>query len=120
MLLFSTSVIHSVLEYAAPVWHSSLTAEQKDSLETGQKQAFLIIYGERFTKRTCSYHKFCREAGSLSPADRREGLSYKFFKKMIRPDSCIHHLIPEKRDESILSRLRNLSQYSIPLSRTER
>jgi len=28
--------------------------------------------------------------------------------------------IHEKRDESILSRLRNLSQYSIPLARTER
>ena len=26
----------------------------------------------------------------------------------------------QKRDESILSRLRNLSQYSIPLARTER
>jgi len=40
------------------------------------------------------------------------GLSYKFVKKMIQPDSCIHHLIPEKRDESILARLRNPSQYS--------
>jgi len=39
---------------------------------------------------------------------------------MIRLDFCIHHLIPEKRDESILSRLRNLSQYTIPLARTER
>ena len=43
-----------------------------------------------------------------------------FNKTVIRPDSCIHHLIPEKRDESILSRLRNPSQYSIPLARTER
>jgi len=57
---------------------------------------------------------------SLSLADRREGLSYTFFKKMIRPDSCIQNLIPEKRDESILSRLRNPSQYSIPLARSER
>ena len=39
---------------------------------------------------------------------------------MIQPDSCIHRLIPEKRDESILSRLRNRSQYSIPLACTER
>jgi len=90
------------------------------SLENVQKRAFLIIYGELFANRTCSYHEFCREAGSLSLADRREGLSFKFFKKMIRPDSCIHHLIPGKRDESILSRLRNPSQYSIPLARTER
>jgi len=93
-----------------------LTAEQKDSLENVQKRAF-FIYVERFANRTCSYHEFCREVGSLSLADRREGLSFKFFKKMIRPDSCIHHLIPEKRDGSILSRLRNPSQYSILLNR---
>ena len=43
-----------------------------------------------------------------------------FFNKMIRPDSCIHHLIPEKWDESILPRLRNSSQYCITLARTER
>jgi len=35
----TTTVIRSVLEYAAPVWHSSLTAEQKDSLENVQKWA---------------------------------------------------------------------------------
>jgi len=39
---------------------------------------------------------------------------------MIRPGSCIRHLIRVKRDESILSRLRNPSQYSIPFARTER
>ena len=60
--------------------------------------------------------RFWREAGSLSLADRREGLSFKFFKKTIRPDSCIHHLIPEKWDESTLSRIRNPSQYSILLA----
>jgi len=53
---------------------------------------------------------------SLSSALWRD----KFFSKMIRPYSCIHHLIPEKRDESILSRLRNPSQYSVALARTER
>ena len=78
------------------------------------------VHHQCFANRTCSYHEFCHEAGSFLWQIRREGLSYKFFKKMIRPDSCIHHLIPEKRDESILSRLRNLSQYSISLARTER
>jgi len=37
-----------------------------------------------------------------------------------RPDSCIHHLISEKRNENILSRLRNLSQYCIPFACTEK
>ena len=66
------------LEYAALVWHSSLTTEQKDSLENVQKRAFLIIYREYFANCTCSYHEFCCEVGSLSLADRREGLSYNF------------------------------------------
>jgi len=43
-----------------------------------------------------------------------------FFYKMIPPDSCIHHLIPQKLNQNILSRLRNLSQYCIPFARTAR
>jgi len=77
---FYTGVIRSVLEYAAPVWHSSLTTEQKDSLENVQKRAILIICGERFAHHTCSYQEFCCEVGSLSLADRREGLSYNLKK----------------------------------------
>ena len=50
---------------------------------------------------------------NLSLADRRESLSCKFFYKMTRPDSFIHHLIPQKRNQKILSRLSNPSQYCI-------
>jgi len=49
-----------------------------------QKRAFLIIYGKRFANRS---YELCHEDSSVSLADRREGLSYKFFNKMIRPDS---------------------------------
>jgi len=57
---------------------------------------------------------------NLSLADRRESLSCKFFYKMTRPDSFIHHLIPQKRNQNILSRLRNPLQYCIPFACTER
>ena len=99
------SVIRPTLEYACPVWHSSITSEQSDTLENMQKRALRVIYGSRFTD--ASYCSFCNEL-SLSPfADRREQLTFNFFSKMLNPNSCLSHLIPERRDEIVLSRLRN-------------
>jgi len=66
-------------------------------------RAFAIIYGERFVN--CNYRDFCQEVGYHCLAERREALSRKFFITIIRLDSCIHHLIPEKRNEIILSRV---------------
>ena len=43
MLHFYFGTIRPVLEYAAPVWHSSLTAEQSNCLENVQKRAFCVI-----------------------------------------------------------------------------
>ena len=38
-------VLLSVLEYACPAWHNSLTAEQIGNIESVQKRAINIIYG---------------------------------------------------------------------------
>ena len=40
--------IRSILEHSAPVWHSSLTAENKNDLERVQKTALKVILGEKF------------------------------------------------------------------------
>jgi len=42
------------------------------------------------------YRKFGQEVGYDYLADRREALPCKFSIKTIRPDSCIHHLIPKQ------------------------
>ena len=47
-------------------------------------------------------------------------LSQTLFESMVRPNCCIHHLIPEQRDVNVLSRLRNPSKYPVPFARTER
>jgi len=39
------SVVRPVLEYACPVWHSSLSKEQIKSLENVQRRAVQIIAG---------------------------------------------------------------------------
>ena len=45
MLHFYIAVIRPVLEYAVPVWHTGLTAELSDQLETVQKRALRTIFG---------------------------------------------------------------------------
>jgi len=45
MLRFHIAVIRPVLEYAAPVWHTGLTAELAESLESVQKRTLRIISG---------------------------------------------------------------------------
>ena len=42
--MFYGTVIRPVLEYACPVWHSSLTAAQTKALESLQCRALRIIY----------------------------------------------------------------------------
>ena len=43
MLYFFKTVIRSLLEYACPVWHNSLTNEESDQIESIQKRALNII-----------------------------------------------------------------------------
>ena len=45
MLKFRIAAIRPVTEYPAPVWHTGLTAELGESLESVQKRALRIISG---------------------------------------------------------------------------
>jgi len=44
LLCFYNTIVRPVLEYASPVWHSSFTAAQTESLESLQKRTIRIIY----------------------------------------------------------------------------
>jgi len=44
LMYFYVTVIHTVLEYACPVWHSSLTAAQTKALESLQRSAMRVIF----------------------------------------------------------------------------
>ena len=44
LLYFYNMIVRPVLEYASPVWHSSLTVAQSNSLESVQKRAMQIIF----------------------------------------------------------------------------
>ena len=46
LLYYYKTVIRLVTEYACAVWHSSITAEERDQLEAIQRRAVRIIFGK--------------------------------------------------------------------------
>ena len=71
-------VIHPVLEYAAPIWHTGFTAELVDSLKSVQECALRIIFGgNSFTNST--YLSFCQSLAISSLQSRKKILFIKFW-----------------------------------------
>jgi len=92
LVCFYTSVIRTVLEYACPVWHSSLTTGQSDMLELLQKRALRIIYSDIDYNTSL----FLAELDTLY--SRMEHLTQRFYKRNIDcSSSCLNYLLPEQR-----------------------
>ena len=119
MLHFYIGVIRPVLEYATPVWHTNINDELSECLESLQKRSLRIIYGgESFTNS--SYQSFCETLSILPLRTRRDELARNFFQKLLDPSCCLHYLIPEKRNNSQVAKLRNQKSYSPPFARTNK
>jgi len=74
------------MEYAAPVWHTGLTAELVASIKSIQKCALRISFGENsFT--ISSYHSFCDSLAISSLHDRRDRLLADFSTKFFTPQA---------------------------------
>ena len=73
LMSFYCTVIRPIVEYASPVWHTSLTAAQSDILESLQKRAMNIIFpGDNYTVALTI-------AGVDTLRSRRETLTRRFF-----------------------------------------
>lgn len=94
------SVIRPVLEYACPIWQSSLTAEQRDSLENIQRRALRII------TNSCDYELQCVILDIEPFYVRTDNLTRSFFNKVQCESDCIHNLLPTERSNIFLSKLR--------------
>ena len=81
--------IRPLLEYACPVWHSSLTAQLKDQLEDTQRRALRIIYPQM------SYNDSLKELSLPTLNERLELLCLKFYKNAAHPDSKLYNLLHE-------------------------
>ena len=110
LLYYYKSVIRPVTEYACVVWHSSLSKDQAARLESIQRRAAKVIFGNDNEDKN--------KLSSL--ADRREELARRFFDSVLNPSNCLHSLLPLKRDINIIAKLRHVNHYSGPITRTDR
>ena len=80
-----TKEIRSLLEFAVPVWHSSLTRKQSTSIEAVQKLAFRIILRNRYT----DYFHACATFETETLEQRRHKLCINFAKKNVKSEHCL-------------------------------
>ena len=75
--------VRSVLEMAAPVWHSGLTKKQSNNIERIQKIAFRIILGQQYQ----SYNLALKALGAETLYQRRVNLCKKFATKNLKSEN---------------------------------
>ena len=102
------AIIRLVLEYYAPVWHTSTPAFLSDDLERVPKRAFRILY------------EALSLAGCQSLSERRSKLCIKTFNKICQPHSRLHNLVPGTRVNAKEDLLRNGHFLTLPKCQTER
>jgi len=108
LVYYYTAVIRPVLEYCSVVWHASITDEQSRQIDSIQRRAVRIIGVSE-----------C--ANQLTPLkDRRNNQAMKFFDALLRPDNCLHDLIPSDRNRDAIDKLRHANRLPVPFARTER
>jgi len=92
------SVGSLVLEYACPIWHSSLSKQQTTLLEDVQRRAVQIIVGNS------PYAEACCMLGIQSLTDR---VTFRtLYKQTVNNElHSLHYLFPAKRDTPLIYRL---------------
>ena len=114
LLLYYTSVIRPVIEYACPVWQSGLTVEQRDRLESIQRRALNIISGSSDYELNCVLY-------DIEPVKvRLDNLARSFFQRILNRDDCLNYLLPSERPAEIVDRLRQSNKLPGVTCRTER
>ena len=114
LLHYYKSVIRPTIEYACPVWQSGLTNEQRDRLESLQRRALQLLSKSHDCELNCVIY-------DIEPiAVRLDNLARQFFYKLCRSDDCINYLLPNKRPNELLDRLRQPNSLPGILCKTNR
>ena len=111
------SYIRPILEYASPVWHSSITDKQNRAIESVQKRAIRIITGQSYN----SYTQVLNLLNITSLETRRQQLLVKFGEKLLGSTRFRSMLPPDRA--SVCSRsLRSsiIAGLQLPKCRTTR
>ena len=98
LLHYYKTVIRPVIEYACPVWQSSLTVDELRRLEAIQKRAIMIISGAN------NYEFYCSLYELEQVQTRLDTLTRKFYAQILQPNDCIYRLLPRRELEHVQKR----------------
>ena len=105
------TAIRPLLEYACQLWHTSLTQEQHDLIETIQSRVFKIILP------SLSYNEAFQHLATVTLYDRREELCSRLFKQIkSNKEHRLYHLFQVRQGRA----LRKNKQFELEPCRTER
>jgi len=91
LLYYYKTVIRPVTEYACAVWHSSITAEQRDQLEAIQRRAVRIIFGKELDFDILAIILSLHDIPLL--ADRRDRQMRQLFTGMHDSSHCLRRTL---------------------------
>ena len=104
---FYTMKIRSVLEYAAPVFSSMLTTQNKSDIERIQKIVLKILLNDNYI----SYIQACSKFNTFTLEKRRENLSLKFALSCLENPQHKHMFVQRT---SPFYKLRNIVSFETP------
>jgi len=107
------SIVRSVLEYAAEVWHGGLSKELSEKIEHIQKRAVRMIFPD------LDYDDACMTHNITSLWQRRNDKCKKLFNDIQNPKHKLHHLLPSEISKRTL-RESSSRKYYLPAKCTNR
>jgi hypothetical protein len=114
LILFYSTCIRPVIEYACQAFHDSLPKYLSDELERLQKRAFRIIFPDQH------YKEALRNTNTPSLYDRRQELTTKLFKDIVNnPEHKLTNLLPPLNNDNTHF-LRKNRKFNVPLYKTYR
>ena len=114
MLAVYMSYVRPVIEYAAPVWHPGLTANNRAAIESIQKRATRIVLGSDYT----DYPNALQFLDMESAYERRNHLCNQFAVTCQKSDR--YAVWFEENDAGTNMRLRSQRKYLEPRCKTNR
>ena len=92
LIIIYVTVIRPVLEYACPVWHTSLANYLSNSIDAIQKKCMRTIFPGY------AYDEALLMTDLPTLLERRTKLCMKYFHKLTSPGHKLHHLLPDRRN----------------------
>ena len=114
----TSGVMDRQSEKGQPHW-DGLTILLTAAVVTDWLNYFIKCIGGRFPSANSAFHTPVRQHIMIKSKPKHK-TCYSFFPKLLHLTSCLHHLLPPKRHNHQMAKLRRTLSYDIPFARTNK